>query len=254
MNSDGSLLSRMAMLFAARAGMYCLSALVAGIFGVVCLTAVSLSLYPLYRAAPPGHWDPLMAWRSLTAIGKLGAVFGLLFALWTPVLLAARGVCRITNEQISGRPLSAAQLLADMARFLPSALVYAPVMGLPSMMGSSMLFVPGMLIASCFALVVPTSASEPGGVFATLRHGVSLALKVYGRAVLITLASSILIVIVIVLRINGLDRFLSGSPATMFGMRIALTYIPSLLILVLANICFTLLYREARGAETQVSP
>ena len=250
MNGDTPLFSTMARLFATQAGLYCVPALIAGIIGVALFTAVALSILP---AAHPMQGDPRTIWQSLTVGGKLIAVFGLLFALWLPVLLGARGVCRVATEQISGRPVSVAQIVVDMLRFLPAALVYSLVIGLPTMIGFSMCFVPSLLIAALFALVVPTGVNEPEGIFATLGRGVSLAIKVYGGLFLLTLACTAVMIFVTVLRIFGLDRFLTGAPATTFALRFAVMYIPGLLLLVLANICFTLLYLHARGAEAKAA-
>ena len=113
-----------------------------------------------------------------------------------------------------------------------------------------MLFVPGVLIASLFALVVPTSINEPAGIFVTCRRGISLATRVYGRLLLITMACCALMIVVVALRIIGVDQFLSGSGKMVIATRLGLMYIPGLLLLVLANICFALLYVEARNAET----
>jgi hypothetical protein len=250
MNGDTPLFRTMARLFAAQAGLYCVPALIAGIIGIALFTAVSLAIFP---AAHPTVWDPLTSWQSLTVGGKLIAVFGLLFALWLPILLGARGVCRIATEQISSRRVSVAQIVVDMLKFLPAALLYSLVIGLPTMIGFSILYVPCLLIAALFALVVPTGVNEPGGIFATLGRGVSLAMKVYGGLFLLTLACTAMMILVTVLRIFGLDRFLTGAPATMFALRFAVMYIPGLLLLVLANICFTLVYMHARGAEAKAA-
>lgn len=228
-----------------------MSVLIAGVLGIASLTAVSLASYPAANSEP---FDPVALWRSMGVSGQLFFIFGLVFGFWTPVLVAARGVCRITTNQISARPISLQLVLADMLRFIPAALFYSLIIGIPAMIGSSMLFLPGIVLVSLFALVVPTSVNEPGGVFATLRHGVSLGGKVFGKLLLLTLASCALMVIMVALRAYGLDPFLPSSGLALFAMRFAVTYVPSLLVLVLANICFTLLYLEARGAETPVSP
>jgi hypothetical protein len=240
---DGSsLLSRMVAQFAARAGIYCASALIAGVLGIILHT--SLILFDLH-GAEPGKMDPMMLWRSMSASRQLIAVFGSIFAVWIPVLLAARGTCRITIGQLSGQALSLREILADMAAFLPAALVYSIVIGFPVILGSFLMLIPGILIAALFVLVVPAGVNEPGTIFAVLRRGFSLSGKVFGRSLLITVGSIALIVITLVVRIVGLDQFLTGPPALQFGMRTAVSYIPALLVLVLANICYTLLYLNA---------
>jgi hypothetical protein len=49
----------------------------------------------------------------------------------------------------------------------------------------------------------------------------------------------------VVLRILFVDRFLPDT-RTLYALRFTLTYIPSLFILILANICYSLLYMEAK--------
>jgi hypothetical protein len=55
--------------------------------------------------------------------------------------------------------------------------------------------------------------------------------------------------LVVVLRVYGLDHFLPSSGPALFAARFGITYVPALFVLLLANISFTLLYLEARGAE-----
>jgi hypothetical protein len=245
-----SLLVAMARLFAAQARLYCWSALIAGLVGVVSLTAVSIFMV---RGASEGELDPRALWQSMSFTYQLMAIFGLMLALWVPILLAARGVCRITTEQLSGRPISLQQVVIDMLRFVPAAIVYSLVIGFPTMIGSTIFFIPGMVIASLFALVVPVSINEPGGVVATLRRGFSLGGKVLGKLLLVALSSGALLLLVLALRIVFLDRLLPGSAKALFPIRFAISYVPGLLVLILANIAFTLLYGQARAAETPLA-
>ena len=240
----------MARLFAARAGLYCVSALIAGALGIAALTTVTITSFSVLGGGPS---DPVSLWRAMTFAHQLIFIFGSLFGLLTPILVAARAVCRITSDQISGRVSSLATVVGDMTRFIPSALVYSLIIGFPAMIGSAMLFLPGIVIASLFALVVPTSTQEAGGIFAILRRGLSLCGKVFGKVLLLSLASFAMLVIVLALRINLLDRFLSGPQSMQFVLRIALTYVPALLVLILANICFTLTYQEVSGQEISAS-
>ena len=240
-----SLLARMARLFAAQARTYCLSALIAGALGIIALTAVSLLIT---RGVESIGYDPATIWRSMPFAHQLAAIFGLVFALWTPILLAARGVSRITADQLSRQPVSLNKVLTDMVRFLPAALIYTLVIGFATMIGSSVLFVPGIVIASLFVLVVPTSVNESAGIFTAFRRGISLSAKVFGANFILTLACCLLVGLIVILRIIFLDRFLPDT-RVLFALRFTLTYIPALLILVLANICFTLIYNEVRKAE-----
>jgi hypothetical protein len=251
MSTETLLLSRMARLFAARAGLYCVSALISGVFGIAALSAVAQLEF---GSIADGRLDSVTAWHSMTGANQLIFVFGLLFGLWAPVLIAARGACRITMNQITGQPLSLAIVLADMLRFVPAALVYSLLIGLPVALGTAMFFFPGTLAASFFALVVPTSVGEAAGIFTSLRRGVSLAGSVFGKLLLLTIASGAVMVMVVALRVSGLDQFLPGSGPALFAARFGVTYVPALFVLLLANISFTLLYLEAREAEASAPP
>ena len=240
-----SLLPQMARLFAAQVRVYCLSAGIAGLLGIASLTVVALFMA---RGAEKVGFDPVMTWKSITFTQQLVAIFGLQLALWTPILLAARSVSRITTDQLTGQPISLNKVLMDMIRFVPAALVYSLIIGFATMIASSILFVPGIVVASLFVLVVPTTVNESASILAALRRGISLSTKVFGKALILTLACAALVVLIVILRIMFLDRFLPDT-RVLFALRFTLTYIPALLLLVLANICFTLLYQEARTIE-----
>jgi hypothetical protein len=249
-SSDPPLLPEIARLFAQRAGQYCLSAAIAGALGVTVLVAMSLYIV---SGNPSDQWDPVLLWKSMGAGKQFTAVFGLVLALWTPVLLGARAACRITAAQLANQELTAAAVVADMLRFLPSALVYALVIGVPVMMSSSCFFIPGLLIASLFTLLVPVSVNETLGIFPALRRAFSLVGKVFGGSFLITFSCTAVMVGVIALRIISIDRYLPRSGVTSFALRFAVSYVPALLLLVLANVGFTLIYFAARRLENPIA-
>jgi hypothetical protein len=247
-NARRSLPPQMARLFAAQARLYCISALIAGLPGIISLTVVSMLMV---RGAGEGELDPRAIWQSMSGSHQLMAVFGLLFAIWTPILLAARSVCRITANQLSGRPLSLATVLEDMARFIPPAFFYSIVIGFPTMIGATILFIPGMVIAALFVLVVPAGVSELSGTFAALRRGLALGNRIFVKDLLATLAGGALVGLVVLIRIVLIDRFLPGTRSALFALRIGLVYLPAMLVLILANIAYTLLYNEARELEAR---
>ena len=249
MRANTFLLARMARLFGARPLAYYASTLLPGALGVALMTA--LFAYMLHRF-PPGEADPLTLWRSLTAGGKLLVVAGMIFGVWTPILLAARSTCRIAVGEFYNRPVSLMTALADMARFIPAALVYSVVIGFSAMMGSSMLFIPGILFLAFAALVVPASVVESKGIFPTLGRGLSLGVKVFGKTLLVVLGSIALVIAVMALQRIGMDR--SDDRTVVLAFRYAKIYIPGLLVLVFANICFTLLYVDACAREAAGRP
>lgn len=249
-NPDPPLLSEIARLFAQRARQYCLSAAIVGVLGVTMFVALSLSLL---SGNPPDQRDHLSPWTSMSEGQKFGAIFGLIFAFWTPVLLGARAACRITTAQLANQQLALSAVVMDMLRFLPSVLVYAVVIGLPIMMGSSCFVVPGLLIASLFTLVVPVSVNESLGIFPAIRRNFSLTGKVFGGLFLITLLCAVVIAAVIALRIATIDRWLPAVGIASLGLRSAIPYVPALLLMVLANVGFTLIYFAARRLETPLA-
>jgi hypothetical protein len=64
---------------------------------------------------------------------------------------------------------------------------------------------------------------------------------------MVTIGCGVVLVFVFVLRHLGMDPFLSVPRLLVF--RIAIIYVPGLLLLMLANVAFTVLYLEAKGAE-----
>ncbi|HVG91268.1 MAG TPA: hypothetical protein VNB54_07235 [Alphaproteobacteria bacterium] len=245
-NPDPPLLREVARLFAQRVGDYCLSAGIAGVFGVTLV--VAMSLYML-SSNPPGQWDPVVLWKSMGEGKQFVFIFGSIFAIWTPILLGARAVCRITSAQLANQELGLPAIVMDMLRFLPSALLYALVMGVPVMMGFSCLFIPALLIASLFTLVVPVSVNETVGILPALRRNFSLVRKVFGGLFLITFLCAIVIGGVVALRIATMDRWLPSAGAASLLLRYAFPYVPALLLMVLANVGFTLIYFAARRLE-----
>jgi hypothetical protein len=141
-----------------------------------------------------------------------------------------------------------------MAAFVPAALVYSVLIGLPSMIGSSMLYLPGLCILSLFTQVIPAGVIESKGAFAALNRGLSLGTKVFGRSLLLVVGSAVLLLLAVMFRAVLLDRFVSGSTTLVLAFRYALMYMPALVLLILANICFTLLFVEARDKETLPRP
>src|SRR5215472_1924493 len=219
-----SLLSRTAQLFAAQARVYCLSALVAGTVGIAALTAISVSMV---SSVGNGEFDAVAIWRSMSGFRQLITILSMILGLWTPILLAARGVCRITTIQLLGQPVSLSNVLRDMARFIPASLIYALVIGFPMMIGTSILILPGIVATSIFALVVPTSTNEQLGIFAALRRGISLGMRVFGRSLLLALGSCAVLIVLIICRIALVDRLIPSTHTYLFAIRFGLTYIRS---------------------------
>jgi hypothetical protein len=91
------------------------------------------------------------------------------------------------------------------------------------------------------------------GIFPALRRNFSLIGKVLGGSFLITFLCALVIVGVIALRIVSIDRWLPAVGIASLGLRLAIPYVPALLLMVLANVGFTLIYFAARRLENPMA-
>lgn len=246
MEQKRSLLSRMAALFAADAGTYLASLFLPGILGIGLYLAMLFWLTS--SGTQEGAWNPVTMWRSLSALEKLGSIAGMLLTVWLPVFVAARGVCRIAASRILGEETDFAAVLGDGVRFVPSAIAYSFIVGIPSAIAFSFLVIPSFLIVALFTLVVPVGIVEDAPLFGALRRGTRLAGRVYGRSFLVVLASGISIAVLLVFQEMTLPSDGSMDPSLTL-VKILMVYVPTLLLMLLSNICFTLLYFDARSAE-----
>lgn len=249
-NPDPPLLREVTRLFGQRVGEYCLSGAIAAALGVAAFTAVSRYIL---GSNPVENVDPLILWRSMDEPKKIGVIFGLIFAFWTPILIGARAACRITTAQIANQEITSTMIVGDMLRFLPSAVLYALVIGLPVLAASSCFFVPGLLIASLFTLIVPIGVNERAGIFSAMRRNFSLIGKVFGGSFLITFLCAVVLAGEIALMAVGIDPLLPSTGFAPSLLRRAITAIPVLLLMVLANVGFTLIYFAARRLENPMA-
>jgi hypothetical protein len=70
---------------------------------------------------------------------------------------------------------------------------------------------------------------------------------------LITFLCAVVIAGVIALRIATIDHWLPAARIAALGLRFAISYVPALLLMVLANVGFTLIYYAARRAENPMA-
>jgi hypothetical protein len=182
---------------------------------------------------------------------RLLIILAMIASAMVPTYLAARGVCRLALEQQREVAVTLGTALADMLRFLPTALLYVLVLGLVTFLGSMMMAVPGLLIAAACALIIPAGIDGQLGPFAAMRRGFSLVGRVFGR-VLGVYASYLAVVIVgrvvltIALVMAGNDQTAS---AILFFVLTALWVLFWLLAIAPLNIMCTLLYSEAREMD-----
>ncbi|HEY2113500.1 MAG TPA: hypothetical protein VGJ51_00305 [Candidatus Angelobacter sp.] len=251
MDQQRPLISRISEFFVQGAVAYCAAAALAGVIGVGFSLALTLGISRQISVEP---FDPVTIWRAMSGSERVVLMGGLLLAVWLPVLLGARGVCRITFDLLASRKPSLAKALIDMARFLPAAIFYSLIFGVPMLVASSFLYFPGLLVVSFFTLVIPAGLNEGVNIFQALKRGYSLSGKIYGKLLLATVVSAALVAAAVALRVILLDSLISGPQMRVLAVRMTLVFVPGLLVLILANICFTLLYLEARAKEASSSP
>ena len=188
-------------------------------------------------------WDPLTLWRSMSWGERLLNILAMIASATVPMYLAARGVCRLALEQQRDVELSMDVVLWDMMRFFPTAVLYFLMLGIATFLGGSFLVVPGLLIASACALIIPAGVDGQLGPVLAIRRGISLAKRVFGR-VLGVYASYLALVIAGRVVLNA---FMAGDevPGPGFFVLLALWFLGLLLGMAQVNIMFTLLYSEA---------
>jgi hypothetical protein len=249
MSQQPGLFDRCIEIFRRRPGFY---AAIASLPSATLFPALFWAIWFL-TVRPAGPAPDLRAvFSTMTFNDKLE--FLALFFLWitVPFAVAGRGLCRVASDQIAGRETSLRDAIADMASFIPSALLLGAVASTAAFIGAFFLVVPGFMAAAAFSLVVPAGAIEKAGPFLALRQGLSLVGKVFGRVLLLFFGYSLLIVATTVLQ-----GALLSAALHIALVRVAIIVMCSALPLVplaLLNIALTLLYLEARTPAPSVGP
>ena len=194
---------------------------------------------------PPAgaNWDPLTLWTSMNWGTRLLIILAMVAMATVPIYVVARGVSRLALEQQRNVSISLGAVLVDMLRFVPTAVFYFLALGLATFLGYSILVVPGLLIASACALIIPAGIDARLGPLAAVRRGISLGGRVFWR-VLGVYASYLAFAIAgrVVLSI-----FTAGGEAQGFGFFVLLGLWVMTLLLAAApvNVMVTLLYCQA---------
>jgi len=187
--------------------------------------------------------DPLALWASMHWGTHLLIWLAGIASITVPMYLVARGVSRLALEQQRDVDISLGAVLVDMLRFVPTAMLYFLVLGIATFLGSLFLVVPGLVIASACALIIPAGIDGRLGPLAAVRRGISLGGRVFWR-VLGVYASYLAFAIAgrVVLSI-----FTAGGEAQGFGffVLLGLWFMTLLLAAAPVNIMVTLLYCQA---------
>jgi len=196
------------------------------------------------------NWDPVSLWRSMGWGERLLIVLAFVASAAVPSYVAARGVCRMALEQQKDVCIPLGKVLLDMLRFIPTAVLYFVMIGIPSYLGGSCFVVPGLLITTSCALIVPAGIDGQLGPLAAVRRGFSLIKRVYGGVLTVYVCFLILLIVgqVVVSNIAGVVAAQSDSPAAMLST-FGVWFLIMLMAMALVNIMVTLFYCEARDTD-----
>jgi hypothetical protein len=201
-----------------------------------------VSFHPAFR-----QLDPVTLWDSMGWGTRLLVILAMYALAQVPMYMAARGVCRLALEQQSDVEISMGAALIDMVRFFPTALLYFLLLGIATFLGGAFFVVPGLLIASACALIIPAGIDGQLGPLAAIRRGISLGRRVFGRALGVYASYLALVVAGRVV----LSILTAGDQGPGFGVFVLLALWLGGIVLGMApvNIMFTLLYCEARDMD-----
>jgi len=209
-----------------------------------------------FHAHPPSSsdptWNPTDLWRSLNWGQRLLVILATIASASVPTYVAARGACFLALKQQRNAEVSLGAVLADMLRFVPVALFYFLALGIVTFMGSTCLAVPGLLIASACALIIPAGIDGHLGPWAAMRRGFSLVGRVYGR-VLGVYAAYLAFVLVgrVVLTVFMVATSSDDEQGSItFFILLGLWFLAFLLAMAPVNIVSTLLYCDARQMDS----
>jgi hypothetical protein len=191
--------------------------------------------------------DPLTLWASMDWGMRLLIILAMVAMATVPMYVVARGVSRLALEQQRDVSISLGTVFVDMLRFFPTAVLYFLVLGIATSLGFVFLVVPGLLIASACALIIPAGIDGQLGPLAAIRRGISLVRRVFARALGVYASYfAFLIAGRVVLSI-----FTAADEAPGFGffVLLGLWFMTLLVAVAPLNIMLTLLYCQARELE-----
>jgi hypothetical protein len=212
--------------------------------------ALMLTLWLFITNTTGQSADLRAVWTAMTFADKIAFDFGFLLWITVPFAMAGLGLCRMASDQIANRTTSFRQSVQDMVVFIPSAFFLGALVGVAAFLGACFLIIPGFVAAAAFSLVVPAAAIERIRPLAALRRGISLVSRVFGRVLLLFFVYGFFIIAVVILQAILLSTTPHALPvrALILVLSQALPIVP----LALLNICFTLLFLEARAHTSTV--
>lgn len=215
----------------------------------IVVLGLSILIGRLIVSSQPVHnesWEPISLWRSMSWGERLLIILAFYGSAAVPAYLATRGICRMALAQQKNSNPSLGNLLTDMLGFLPVAILYFLILGIPTFVASGFLVIPGLLVAAAFGLIIPAGIDRKLGPLAAIRCGLSLVGRVYSRVLGVY---GVYFVFLIALRmvlplVIGKEDAPISSPSALLaplGILLLFTLTPTALV----NIAITLLYSEA---------
>lgn len=199
-------------------------------------------------------WDPITLWRSMPWGERLLIMLAMSASAVVPSYMVARGVCHMVLDHERGDDPSLLRTLADMLRFLPVAILYFVLLGTPAFVGGLFFVIPGLIITSACAFIIPTGTEARLGPLAAVRRGLLLIKPFFGR-VLATygcyLGFGFILQVTLPMLLGNVDASLGPTVVVVLLAFLVLLFFPAIALL---NIMITLFYCEARDLQTSAIP
>jgi hypothetical protein len=203
---------------------------------------------------PPKDWDPTTLWRSMASGERLLVALAIVASAVVPSYMVTRGVCRMILDHERGDAPSLLRTLVDMLRFLPVAIFYFVLWGIPAFVGSLFFVIPGLAIMSKCAFIIPASTDARLGPLAAIRQGLLLIKPLFGRVLAMYgcyAAFGFILQVTVAMLLDDGDASLGLTGVVACLAFLVLLFVPAIACL---NIMITLFYCEARDLPTLVIP
>lgn len=121
--------------------------------------------------------DPTEYWLSLSVAGKLCWLLGFVLAEWLPQLMTHAGAARIALREKNGDPASFPDAMKIVIVKLPSLTLLALLIGVPALIGSLVLVIPGLIVSAIGVMIVPEMILRELPLGQAIREGLRVGWK-----------------------------------------------------------------------------
>ncbi len=143
------------------------------VFGVLFGTARLI----LALAPPPKPFDPTAYWHSLATPYQVCWVLGSVLLAWTAQLMAHAGAAWIALRETKGEQGSAWDAVKAVFARLPSLIVLAMLIAVPTFIGGILLIIPGLFVSAIGLMIVPEMIIRNLSLRSAIGSGVRIGLK-----------------------------------------------------------------------------